>query len=237
MRGSQRPSRGSSARREDPAHYELEARFGRVGKDGFTCGVSRAQMDGILEIMQDSGHCVGEEEWSEEHDFIFTDNKGRSLRTRVVFDSNKMILEKKTIEKKVFGKVDAETRVDQGSAGKGGRDVRCMLKREQEVTDVPSATNTDYVRIKQRRRFLLKQGENVPSRWAFDFSMTWSGRTKTEAEMMQISQEPVFEIECELIDEKEYFHSKSDAHIAKSLLHKMHDLLDDERSVFFLFAA
>lgn len=232
-----RVARMVAAKRRSPETLEFEARFGSIHAErgAFVPGVDRVTMDEIVELLQGSSYCVSDEDWQEEHDFFFLDGKGCAMRTRVTFDSDSMVLRRETSQKRVLDRVDAETRLH--GVRQTGMDVRCMLKTETPVdeSEVPQAVSTTHVRIKQRRRFRLVSPDGSP-RWAFDFSMAWSGRTKTEAEQMQATKDPCFEIECELLDEGEYFHSKSDSYIAESLLCKMHDLLVDEETVFGLSA-
>lgn len=197
--------------RKNPT-YELEARFGTINGYKFTTGVNRIFMDSIIEWMQKSAFVNGEDEWKEETDVFFEAN-GKELRTRVTYDSNHMCVHSETTEKK---RIRSETYV----ASPKGMDVRLSLKTENIVLDAPNCVNASLVRIKQRRRF--KTQNNV---WAFDFSMTWSGRTKDEAERAQMENEPVLEVECEFLNDMSYLQQHSDTHIAASILLKMMDLL------------
>ena len=99
-------------------------------------------------------------------------------------------------------------------------DLRVAVKSEEEITNVPASIQPDLVRIKQQRKFQFKA-------FSFDFSMTWSGKTRNEAEQSQINNEAVFEIECELVKPAEYLAVHDDIYIATSILLKMHDLMPD----------
>lgn len=82
-------------------------------------------------------------------------------------------------------------------------DIRVSINSEVPAMNIPSGVNTDFVRIKQHKRFHIVRDTDTQA-WAFDFAMIWSGKTKTEAEISQNSEEPIFVIECELIDNKNY---------------------------------
>lgn len=209
---------------------ELEARFGVVGADGrFRTGVSRSDIDRIIHMMQTSPHITGDEEWKEEQDFLFTLN-GVNHRTRVSYDSQTMQVSAETIEKSV---IDTNTiRVMRCDGSSHDTDLRISLKTESPVFRLQSCVATNMVRIKQRRRFVTTCGK-----WAFDFSIIWSGKDKTAAEIAQSTTEPVFEVECELIDAWKILAMQSDERIACSLLLKMHDLLSNEMCTLQPFVA
>ena len=62
--------------------------------------------------------------------------------------------------------------------------LRISLKSEDPVKNVPVCVSSTHVRIKQKRRFL-----SLDKVWAYDFSMTWSGKNKTDAEASQMKEE------------------------------------------------
>lgn len=202
--------------RENPS-CELEARFGSIVNGRFQPGVDRNTMDTIIEAMQKSAFVKGEDEWKEETDFYYNNN-GKSLRTRVSYDSNAMSITTETTEKKLMSAaVDCMHKINDDI---GNMHVRISLKTENVINDVSSAVNPTLVRIKQRRRFVTEN--NI---WGFDFSMTWSGQTKSDAEYAQMHHDAVFEIECELLENEQYLMNRTDEHVAASLLLKMKDLL------------
>lgn len=208
--------------RENPS-CELEARFGKIIDGRFKPGVDRNTMDTIIEAMQKSAFVKGEDEWKEETDFYFEHNR-KQLRTRVSYDSNTMTITPETTEKKIMcAPVDCFHKVENKS---GNMDVRISLKTEHVHTEVSSAVNSTLVRIKQRRRFVTDNGM-----WAFDFSMTWSGTTKSEAEYSQMNNDAVYEIECELLGNDAYLNDKTNEYVATSLLLKMKDLLPSQSSL------
>lgn len=202
--------------RQNPT-AELEARFGIIEHERFRPGVSRAMIERIIDMMQASPHIGGDDEWREEQDFFFEQN-GVPLRTRVMYDHSALTVTPTTIRKEAMGNVDLR-----GGGNTDNVDIRISLKDEKEVQHTDACVRTHMVRIKQRRRFVTENGA-----WAFDFALSWSGKTKTDAEKAQASEDPQFEVECELIDAERVLALQSDRRIALSLLLKMTDLLQDE---------
>jgi hypothetical protein len=206
---------------------ELEARFGRITNDKFSPGIERAKMDEILEMMQKSPHVKGEDEWKEEIDFFFTHND-KNIRSRVEYDGSLMKVKTSATEKKsLHPPIDFTHILSNGN--RGDMDVRVSLKSEIPIpiTDCPACVVPHLVRIKQRKRFVTEN-----NKWAFDFSMTWSGKTKSEAETAQMNEDAVFELECELI-ENDLVDSKSAKYVATSILLKMSDFLDESDRLEF----
>ena len=196
---------------------ELEARFGSITNNKFKPGVDRTVMDELIETMQTSDYLTGDEEWKEEKDVYF-ESKGKHMRTRVKYDSSSMIVLTETTEKKMICKP-----VDFKHSSNNlihEQSIRVSLKSEDEIVDPPNSVNPYLVRIKQTKRFLTDN-----KCWAFDFSMVWSGKTKSDAEHSQMTEDALLEIECELVDADKMLQEKSDIYIASSLLLKMFDLL------------
>ena len=203
--------------RENP-NCELEARFGFFNEK-FKPGVDRNVMDELIEIMQNSSYIVGDDEWKEEKDVYFESN-GKNLRTRVRYDSSLMIVVTETTEKKIICKPVDFKHVSNQTTNISEQSIRVSLKTENEVLNPPNSVNPYLVRIKQTRRFLTEN-----KCWAFDFSMVWSGKNKSEAEHSQMTNDALLEIECELINPPKMLSEKDDMYIATSLLLKMYDLL------------
>lgn len=210
--------------RDNPS-LEFEARFGRIVNYKFEPGVKRAMIDQVIEMMISSSHMTGNE-WQEEQDFMYNDN-GVNMRTRVAYCSETMSLKPTTIQK---------TNIDNASFFINNENednvfaMRISLKEELPVENSPSCVPTDMVRIKQRRRFVT-----ADKCWAFDFAITWFGKTKSEAEHKQSTSDPIFEIECELLNPTQVLAIHDDARIATSLLLKMYQLLPDSLQQNTLF--
>ena len=199
--------------------YELEGRFGKFTSGKFGAGITRGEMDRIMEMLQTSSHITHDDEWYEEQD-IFYEYNGTHYRTRCHYDNTSMRVQATTVVKT---NIDSETLLYDESHldAQGPFDMRISLKSEETVTPPPVAVSTTLVRIKQRRRFLIGDGT-----WAFDFAMSWSAPTKTLAEQKQSEQDPMFEVECELIEVARYLEKNaSDEYVAASLLLKLYDLL------------
>ena len=96
------------------------------------------------------------------------------------------------------------------------------MKTEIDIKNPPLSVNPYLVRIKQRKRFVTDN-----KIWAFDFSMTWTGKSKSDAEYSQMNDEAVLEIECECIDPS-VLDTKDDTYVAASLLLKMYDFLPNQ---------
>jgi|MDTE01.1.fsa_nt_gb hypothetical protein len=202
--------------------YELETRLGHSQSHGFATGVARETMDAIIEMMQSSPYVSGDDEWTECQDFLYTHNN-IPHRTRVLYNTDDMSTQSTTIVKESIRKLDVGTN--------NGSDIRVSLKKEVEVPSPETCVATNLVRIKQQRRF-----KTLDKVWSFDFALVWSGRTKTEAEEMQCTKDPEFEIECELIDPAPYLAVHDDAYVATSLLLKMCDLLGPAKGDFWVKA-
>ena len=202
--------------RENPT-FELEARFGSVVDNKFIPGVDRLTMDSVIEMMQKSTFVTCQGEWNEEMDLYYLYNH-KHLRTRVQYDVIDMNISTHTTEKNlIVPHLDYVSTINENVSD--SLHIRLSLKSENEVTNIPNSVNPYLVRIKQRKRFITEN-----KKWAFDFSMTWSGEDKTKAEYSQMHNDPVYEIECECIDSS-ILNDRDDVYIAASLLMKMHDFL------------
>lgn len=113
-----------------------------------------------------------------------------------------------------------------GSAAQGMLQWKVAVSREApvEAEMLPVIVpHTKHVRIKQRRSFSYTS-ERTGVVWRFDFTMSWSGVTKTEAETAQrAGAPPVYELEIELVRAHPDLTS---LYIAESLLAKMQDFVD-----------
>lgn len=195
----------------DLDNVELEARYGLCDGGKFISGISRQKMDEIIQTMQESPFMVSDHEWQEEEDFFFQIDD-IEYRSRVKFDSDSMSIITKTIRKQTLSNITIKSST--------GEDIRISLKKEDPATCVPLAVSPTYVRIKQRKSFKCVSSSD----WSFDFTMSWSGRTKDAAELEQQSSDPVFEVECELKSPRSALRH-SDEYISLSLLMKMCDFL------------
>lgn len=219
--------RNRSKKRRDSSFFELEARFGILSSSCFQSGVTREEMNRIVQMMEGSSFLKRDDQsWNEQHDVSFR-WKGEAYRTRVLFDATNMKICPSTIKKKKVGYADI-SQVAYNNIH--CFDLRVGLKEEIPIPNdllTSICIQPDHFRIKQTTRFLTLCGT-----WAFDLSTVWEGKTKTEAEKKQMKTDPSFEVECELADPSS-LSSKSDRYVAASLLLKMHDLVPSPYATFF----
>lgn len=196
---------------------ELELRFGKMSDGKFEPGVTRCMMDKFINRLQTNVQ-MKSSNWSEIVDYFYPVMKdGRKLgaRSRVSYNTNYFVVEKEHCFKTKLKNVilcDPTSNVA----------FKIELSQEQifESYDMPQVAHPNFVRIQQRRSFLY--GGNPPGNWKYDFSMTWKGTSKTDAEISQSKEEPIFEFEIELTG-KQYFEQHDDEYISKSLLMKALD--------------
>ena len=202
--------------RHTPAEQlELELRLGRNVHGKYVPGVTREFMDAALRLLQSSA-AIKSNDWREHHDFFFDLGSGDAARTRVEFDTSDLEMKKSTVRKQC---VQHEV-ID---LPKTGHMLKLSLNKEVPVParDIPTTVNTTHVRIKQRRRFTY--GVN----WAYDFSIAWAGKTKSDAEYAQQHKEEStsYELEIELACD-EYVRTHTDRFVSESFLLKAHDLVN-----------
>lgn len=198
---------------------ELELRFGTQNSRGkFTPGRTRDFLDNALNLVQGSS-VMQQSDWCEHHDYFYNALNGDEVRTRIIFDTDNLELERKTIQKQ---------RVADIMLIDGDDMVRISLSKEETYTkDLPVVVNTSHVRIQQRRCFTYGE-PNGPPNWCYDFSITWFGATKTAAELQQQNSEPKFEMEVELVNPS-YLARHANAYISNSILLKACDFMGGHR--------
>ena len=137
------------------------------------------------------------------------------MRSRVVFDAQKLKVNTTTIEKTIINSVILKSHV---------MDVKICLSKESVVTSIPSIINTTHVRIKQRKTFV-----SGVSPFIVDCSIIWVGKTKTLAEKEQMYKEPIFEVECEfnhsMMTDWKRKYEKHPKNMARSFMYKIADIM------------
>jgi hypothetical protein len=100
---------------------------------------------------------------------------------------------------------------------------RVALSRETpvETCELPLATETTRVAIRQRKRFVYDDA------WAYDLTLVWEGKTRAEAEARKYTEPPAFHVECELLQPERYVAERDDIYLASSLLMKVVHMLQD----------
>lgn len=200
-------------------HGELEVRLGSFDGGRFAPGVPRDVFDNLeadlqlIELDADPG-------WTELVDYHYTAGRNQNMRTRVAFDTARIELTREHVAKRGCESVvlcrDSSTEA-----------CRVAVADEPPVPEVPHVCMPTLVRIKQRRCFRdVRDGAVV---WSYELSKTWSASSRSAAEHMQHHQEPVFEVECELVDAgRRYTAQRTDAQVAASLLLKAKGLLGED---------
>lgn len=221
--------------REFRAHHEngeLEVRMGNYLDGKFVPGIERHEFEQLLLDMQNAPTLQGDENWTEHVDYHYTTRGNIRTRTRVTFDSSTM-----TMHPEHVCKTTKQECLLHHIGGGETMAYRVSLATEVPVIDPPSVCVPTFVRIQQRRRFRdLRDGNLV---WSYELSKTWSASSRSAVEHTQHVSPPVYEVECELVDEnKSYLHDNDDERVAKSILMKSQVLLgedgDDENHSFAL---
>jgi len=225
---------------------ELEARLGKVQGHRFEPNVGHAAFCGILQLLESYPRWSRVSPWQETQDVFYTvelpaeycgDQGTRTqIRTSVGVDSRGDIeIVHHTKQRLRF--VDMEMRLMDASscsvnmrrdAGVEGFDARVAASLERAIPPdiLPIAVSPDTVRIKQRKRFYLSSLGVDSETFSFDLSIVYTGKTKSEAEQKQSSQQsPSFEVEVECLQPREYLKSSGgeDIMLALSLILKCHD--------------
>jgi hypothetical protein len=208
-------------------HAELEFRFGTRSSDGkFTPGVSRKCMDTLLADMHARKDVISGD-WEEGQDFIFkAPGDSRPVRARATYDVNTLTVACTRCRKMRLGEVII------GSNRADGAAVQAVFSVEEPVpdNDVPAVVvSTTMVRIRQRRCF-YEGTDRTTSNWVYDFTYTWQGKNKSEAEYVKEKSPPTYEVELELLaGATGYLAVSTDEHVAMSGLLKVSNMLTCDR--------
>lgn len=206
--------------RSAPDTSELEVRLGHDAVS-FTPGVCKDTFEQLERDLTES-HLDGDGGWTELIDYHYNTSDGDHIRTRVTFDKERIEVRREHTRKTtecsaVLGRAEHD----------GGESCRVALSREIPVVDVPDSCLPYHVRIKQRRCFRDRRDGAVT--WVYELSKTWSASGRSAVEHLQHVSEPVYEVECELVDESgAYVAARTDAEVLASLMMKAKMLLGDE---------
>lgn len=197
---------------------ELEVRMGTFQSGRFVAGVERDVFEHIFADLREAAELQDDDTWSEVIDYHYTE-KGARARTRVTFDSQLMGVNTEHICKTT----ESDVLLKHAAGEETG--FRIAFATETPLVP-PSMCNPTFVRIKQRRSFRdVRHGSTV---WRYELSKTWSGKSRSEVERRQHVSPPVYEVECELVDDSgQYLASRDDAYIAKSVMLKAQMLLGE----------
>jgi len=228
--------------------YELEARFGKWCGQYFQSGVSKQFTEKILHMFETFSDWEKIVDWEETHDYYYTSpNQVLNqplVRTTVMFQNNpqngKKGIVTEHLRKYPKRKIDL-VYTPFNSSQKGNTfppylhdsqyDLRVCLNYEEKVPEqeLPSIINPSSVRIKSRKSYYYKS-EECPSSdpiWKFDITRSWTGHSKSEAEIKQKNGETNYEIELECLNpQAAMISTKHDSfYVTTSLLLKMKDFI------------
>lgn len=205
-----------ASRRANPSTAELEVRLGSWHDGHFTPGVPRTIFEQLEKDMVASSLTPTSKFPQEFKDHFYTVKRGQQVRTRVGVDTRRMEITTEHVVKKPDGFVTFR-RCDGGE--QTGEVCRVACATEVAEAHPPSTCVPTHVRVKQRRRFEdVRLGKVV---WAYELSKVWSGPSSSVVEHLQHTSEPVYEVECELVDEDgAYLANHTDAEVAESILLK-----------------
>lgn len=220
--------------------FELEARLGKLGSDRFQPGVSVHFMEKVVNMMNTYQQWSEVTPWTETHDYYYANGADASLppvRTTAQFeiDSDTQKRRVKTSHMRKFNirKYDYlfMSQSVKLPTDHYQYDLRISLNREESVpaSELPRIVNPTFMRIKSRKTYFYTSEDSPASKpiWRFDLTKSWSAPTKTQAEIKQRTEDPVFEIELECINPMALMTSpKHDAfYVACSMLLKMKDFI------------
>tara|TARA_B100001989_G_C24536593_1_gene464782 strand:+ start:1181 stop:1855 length:675 start_codon:yes stop_codon:yes gene_type:complete len=212
--------------RENPKN-ELELRFGKKINNKFCSGVSYDLFQEIHNDLMTVEGVTKTERWYETMD-VFFDHQNKEMRTRVTYSSEKMEIEKETIIKKRLSSLLAKCNSDE-------YDFRISVSSEETVKpeNLPAIVDPKHVRLKHSKSFfILKKDINV---WRIDLSKCWSSDSRTSVEEKQHTENPIYEVECELVDTDTYLKTNDNSHILKSIIMKGLGLAGTPKSNYTLY--
>ena len=186
---------------------EVEARLGTF-KGKFDPDVGMSFFERTKSWLEESEY-VKTCEPTQHHDYFYTYD-GEDIRTRVIFNSSDMKIEKATICKH---KLCHSIVMSEDS------DVCFKLQLATETTrDIPETVIVEPHRVRIVSRYSYVVGP-----WRYDFSKVANGSTRLEAEDSKKNDVLTYEVECELID-LDYLSTRDANHVAKAFLCKMSDI-------------
>ena len=177
-------------------------------------------------------------DWHEIHDFFYKEkSSGDNLRTSVKFDlENKKIITKH-IKKNTYDRLNLkfleECEVKQQSFT-SNPSIRLSLATEIPISAsvVGEIVDPFFVRIKKRKSYFYTPAGFSEPVWVFDFTLSWDGVTKSEAEQKQKKKNPKYEMEVEFLSPLTYqlFKNESSEYVIQSFLMKIVDFFKTDFS-------
>jgi hypothetical protein len=228
---------------------ELEARLGRLTKDGFDSDIGQVAFCSILQLLESYPRWSRVSPWQEIQDVFYTvdlpkecegGDTSASTRTQIrttvgvdaagdiqIVHHSKQRLRAVDMEMRLMDSESCSFSITRDPSV-DGFDVRVAASLERLIPAelLPIAVSPDMVRIKQRKRFFLSSLGVDNETFSFDLSIIYSGKTKSEAEQKQSHPKaPSFEVEIECLQPREYLKSSGgeDIMLALSLILKCLD--------------
>lgn len=210
-------------------NMELELRLGKVssGTKRFVVGTDKAFVEFALALFSGCKEWSLVDDWRETHDFFFGADRHATTRRSIEFDTQNSIVQQSSIRKRKVAEMVLENRLHRF-------DMKMALAAEDSADDDDAAVLAvpTYVRIKQRKSFYYTSSRFHTPTWRFDITLTWGGRTKNEAEKLQLAAEPTYEFELECLGLANYVltlqSTNNEGLVLDSFMQKMFDL-------FFLY--
>ena len=203
-------------------HSEFELRLGTDNAGHFISDVGFAVHDDLLR--QCSSNTSGQlvfQDWVQHVNYYFTVN-GTQLRTRTIPDPSTLELHSTCIHKL------RKERVEVRCTGTPWR-VRADLSVEEPVSPetLPDTVLPDRVSLVHRSSGTYQGSQDQAPSWRYDLSVTWSGRTRAEAESNQRRSDlvPEYMVELEYIGGPEAVARCGAEYVACSGLLKILDVI------------
>ena len=160
---------------------------------------SEAEFEGLLEELRMT--CYSSVyHWRESVSYFYKEGE-RQIRSQVTLDTDDLVARKTHVEKERVAVLDMDG-------------AKLCLSMENEVEAPKGVVCTHLVRILQRTSYVYDR-EGLPT-WRIDLSRAWQAAGLTEAQKLQRVAKPRYEVEIELLPNKSYLSSSSDAHVLRS---------------------
>lgn len=210
-------------------NHEIEARLGTVTETGnFVPGVDPEWFEALCLRLEKCNEWCEQKQWTESEDTSFNMGTMKVRQSRIC-DSDNCTVNLYTIRKKSIAHSLLKLPINCDNAPTvdiGADTIKIAHSSEEAIrASLPTIVCPLYVRIKQRREFVLHSTAVLGAKWRFDMTRAWSGKTREEAETMQSSRPPVCEVELEWIPPSEIvrseYHSVGLDNVSQSLITSM----------------
>lgn len=186
---------------------EIEARFKLPSMEVF---------DKIEKILN-TGMWISVQDFHEIHDYFYNTSKHKGIRTSIIFDDKKLIMNTIHMQK---------SRIKNRNIKSETCSVKICVSQEKPIDncDLPDVVKPNFVRIKQRKSYLYKPSYTDKPFIRYDITRSWEGETREDVEKKQRDVEAEYEIELE------YMHIPKDKintfFLANSMAKKVLDIIN-----------